>query len=42
MVYSFLGGGFHLISLVSLLEGSGSLFLVGRVDGGGEMIEIFM
>lgn len=42
VVYSFLGGGFHLISLVSLLEGSGSLFLVGRVDGGGEIIEIFM
>lgn len=42
VVYSFLGGGFHLISLVSLLEGSGRLFLTERVDGSGETVEVFM
>lgn len=40
MVYSALGGGFHLVSLLSLSERTGGLFLGVNFVGEGNRVEI--
>nr|QUG10615.1 NADH dehydrogenase subunit 4 [Hydroides norvegica] len=42
VVYSFLGGGFHLVSLLGLFESTGSLFLGVGLVGKGFSVEVFL